>query len=298
MNWSFSQRSQVIVQGIGEPGISDCAMKLKAYGTNIVAGVSPGKSQTKLGNIPVFDLVEMVVTEMGAIETSLIFVPPYQVLDAGLEAIAAGIRHLIIFTTGVPPLDTIALIKYAKSNCVSILGPGSRGLIIPEGVWLGTLQPKFYQPGKVGLIGISPYLSYEVAWELNQAQIGQSIVVCLGEDKILGSNLNRWLSFLDSDANTQAIVLLGRTPIEVEEVLTCQRHNDSNKPLIIYLAGLQAPQEKLLRNAVTIITNHLSSSVPALDTNTRIIHQLKQAGMQIARKPCEIPLILKDTLFN
>ncbi|WP_036485259.1 CoA-binding protein [Myxosarcina sp. GI1] len=296
MNWSFARDTQVIVQGIDEPEVSDRVLALKAYGTNIVAGVSYDNNQSAKDEIPVYQLVEKAISECGQAEISLIFVPPYQVLDAGREAIAAGVRYLIIFTTGIPPLDTISLLKWAKTNNTSILGPGSHGFVIPEQVWMGTLQPQFYQAGKVGLIGNSPYLSYEVAWELNQAQLGQSIVVCLGEDKILGSSLSQWLSILSDDANTEAIVLVGRTLYETEEVIDFYERSAAKKPLIIYLAGLQAPQEKLFRNAVTIITNHLSSSIPVVNTNHQDLDRLKQAGIKIAGKPCEIPLLIEKSL--
>lgn len=295
MNWSFSRQTQVIIQGIDEPGVSDRALELKAYGTNVVAGVSSGNSADKISEIPVYNLVETAIAEYGRVEVSLIFVPPYQVLDAGREAIAVGIRYLVIFTTGIPPLDIIALLKWAENNNTFILGPGSQGFVIPEQVWLGTLQPQFYRAGTVGLVSNSPYLSYEVAWELNQSQIGHSMIVCLGEDKILGSNLSQWLSILDSDSNTEAIVLVGRTLYETQEVANFYDRSKSNKPLIVYLAGLQAPQEKLFRDAVTIVTNHLSSSIPAVNTNIQDINQLKQTGIKLAQKPCEIPLLIKDS---
>ena len=294
MNWSSPNK--VIIQGITESQAAFYAEQMKAYGTEIVAGVSPGKGGTEVGNIPVFDLVEQVLTQVKAIDISLIFVPPYQVLDAAQEAIAAGIRRLIIFTPGVPPLDTIELIKHAEANDTVLLGPSSQGIIIPKQVWLGKLQPQFFQPGSVGLITSSQHLCYEVAAELNQADMGQSMVVSLGDERIVGSNLPQWLSILHEDSNTEAIVLIGQNIDEAAEITTyCQNHGD-NKPIVVYIAGLKAPQEKVFRDAVTIISIHLSASIPAVNRDRQTITKLKKAGIKVAKRPSEIPTIIQKAL--
>lgn len=294
MNWS--SQSQVIVQGINEsPGIY-YAVQMKAYGTNIVAGVSPGNGGSLPENIPVFDLVEQAVEESGKITTSLIFVPPYEVLDAALEAIAAGIRRIIIFTSGVPPLDTIYLLKQAKATNTLVLGPGSHGIVIPEQAWLGTLQPQFYQAGMVGLISYSKYLSYEVAWELNQAKIGQSLVVSLGSDRIVGSNLLKWLSILNADADTQAIVYISQDLNETGEITAYCRNYGYNKPIITYIAGLKTPRTRYFRDAKTIVSHYLSAAIPATDTDKQKIAELKKAGVKIARRPSEIPAMVQKSL--
>lgn len=294
MNWS--SHSQIIVQGITESLGTYYALQMKAYGTNIVAGVSPGNGGRLLEDIPVFDLVEQAITEYGKIDTSLIFVPPYEVLDAALEAIAAGIRRIIIFTSGVPPLDTIDLSKRAKATNTTILGPGSHGIIIPEQTWLGTLHPQFYQAGMVGLISYSKYLSYEVARELNQAEIGQSMVVSLGSDRLIGSNILKWLSILNDDANTKAIVFIAQELNQTVEITTYCRNIDSNKPIISYVAGLKAPRKRYFNDAKTIISNHLSASIPALNQGKQKIAELKKAGSPIARKPSEIPKLVQQAL--
>ena len=294
MNWSSPNK--VIIQGITESQAAFYAEQMKAYGTEIVAGVSPGKGGTEVGNIPVFDLVEQVLTQVKAIDISLIFVPPYQVLDAAQEAIAAGIRRIIIFTSGVPPLDTIELIKHAEANDTVLLGPGSHGIVIPEQVWLGKLQPQFFQPGSVGLITSSQHLCYEVAAELNQADMGQSMVVSLGEERIVGSNLSQWLSILHEDSNTEAIVLIGQNIDEAAEITTyCQNHG-YDKPIVVYIAGLKAPQEKVFRDAVTIISIHLSASIPAVNRDRQTITKLKKAGIKVAKRPSEIPTIIQKAL--
>lgn len=294
MNWS--PPNKVIIQGITESQAAFYAVQMKAYGTDIVAGVSPGQGGTEVGNIPVFDLVEQVLTLVEVIDISLIFVHPCQVLDAAVEAIAAGIRRIIILTPGVPPLDTIELIKCAEANDTLILGPGSHGVIIPEQVWLGKLQPQFYQPGAVGLITSSQHLSYEVAAELNQADMGQSIVVSLGEERIVSSNLFQWLSILNEHPDTEAIVSIGQSINETEEITTyCQNHG-YDKPIVVYIAGLKAPQDKVFRDAATIISNHLSASIPAVNRDQQTISKLKKVGIKVVKKPSEIPKVIQQAL--
>lgn len=297
MNWFPPKK--VIIQGITDSQTAFYAVQMKASGAEIVAGVSPGNGGTKIDDVPVFDLVEQVlnqVTEINEIDISLVCVDPYQVLDAVVEAIAAGIKQIIIFTPRVPPLDTIKLIKYAKANKVLVLGPGSHGIMIPQQVWLGKLQPQFYQPGNVGIITTSEHLSYEVAAELNQADLGQSIIVSLGEDPIVGSSLPQWLAILNEDPTTKAIVSISRSVNEVEAIINYCKGYKYNKPIVVYIAGLKAPQLRLFRDAVTILSNHLSASIPVVNRDRQKIVKLKKAGIKVAKKPSEIPPIIQAAL--
>ncbi|MGL4884440.1 MAG: succinate--CoA ligase subunit alpha [Waterburya sp.] len=294
MNWSTPNK--IIIQGITESQASFYAVQMKAYGTEIVAGISPGNGGIEVEGIPVFDLVEQVFEQVDKIDTSLIFVHPYQVLDAAKEAISAGIRQLIIFTPQVPPLDTIQLIKCARATNTFVLGPGSQGVIIPQQAWLGKLQPQFYQPGEVGLITTSSYLCYEVAAELNQANLGQSIVVSLGDGHIIGSGLLQWLKILNEDPNTKAIVSIGQRLNQTEEIISYCKQYCQEKPIIIYLAGQKAPQEKVFRDAFTIISSHLSGSISTVNQERQTIKKLQKAGIKIAKRPSEIPTMIQTAL--
>ena len=293
MNWST--KDKVIIQGITEHRAAWHAIQMKASGTDIVAGVSPGHGGMKIEEVPVFDSVEQAL-QVAKIDISLIFVEPYQVLDAAKEAIAGGIRRLIVLTSGVPPLDAIELVKHARRNDALILGPGSSGIIIPQQVCLGNLEPQFYLPGTVGLITSSRHLSYEVAAELNGANLGQSMVVSLGNEPIVGSNLAHWLSILDEDPSTKAIVSIGQRIDRIKEIIAYSEDRGYNKPVIIYLAGLNAPQEKSYRDALTIVSNYLSASIPAVNRNRQTIDRLEKLGMKIVQKPSEIPSIVRQAL--
>ena len=292
MNWLLNK---VIIQGITEDRATLAATKMKALGTNVVAGVSPGNGGTTIQEIPVFDSVAQA-WEVAQAEISLIFVEPYQVLDAAREAIAAGIRYLIIFTAAVPPLDAIALIKYAKQTNTLVLGPGSSGMTIPQRVLLGDLEPQFYLTGTIGLISSSRHLSYEVAAELNQANLGQSIVISLGSEQIIGSNHAYWWSVLDRDPNTKVILSIGQRIDEIEEITAYSKDCGYHKPIVVYLAGLQAPQEKAYRDALTIISNHLSASMPAVNRDLQAIERLQKLGVRVATKPSEIPAMIREVL--
>ncbi len=294
MNWSSDNK--VIIQGIDRHVSSLLAVQMKAYGTNIVAGVSPGLGGTKVEDIPVFDLVEQVFSLANQIDTTLIFVDPYQVLDAAFEAIAAGIKRVIVATPNVPPQDTIKLINHARATNTLLLGPGSDGIVVPKQVWMGRLQPQFYQPGKVGLITTSEHLSYEVAAELNRSGIGQSMVVSLGNDSITGSSLPQWLSILNEDPYTEAIVSIGQRIDRAEEIVTYCQQYDYDKPIVVYIAGTKAPQEIQFRDAVTIISNHLSASIPSVNQGRSTMNKLKKAGIKVAKRPSEIPPAILESL--
>jgi succinyl-CoA synthetase alpha subunit len=294
MNWF--RPNKVIIQGITDYQATICAVQMKIYGTDIVAGVSPGNGGSTVENVPVFDLVEQVQAAMGKVDVSLIFVDSFQVLDAAKEAIAAGIRQIIIFTSRVPPQDTIELIRYAQATSTLILGPGSHGIVIPQQVWLGNLQPQFYQPGIVGLITSSRHLGYEVAAELNATQIGQSMIVSVGNERILGSDLAHWLTILNEDPDTKAIVAIGQRINQIKAIIAYSQNHGYDKPIVVYLAGLKSSQAKVYRDAVTIISNHLSASIPEVNRDRQTVKELRKIGIKVAKKPSEIPLIIQKAL--
>ena len=291
MHWKLPDR--VIIQGINTPNVAYYTAAMKAYGTKIVAGISAGNGGEEIEQIPVFDLVEEAIAHIGNIDATLIFTSPYQVLDAAREAIAAEIKYIIILTPGVPPLDMVRLQQEARVTDTLIVGAGSKGIIVPKQICLGTLQPQYYQPGNIALISCSEHLSYEVALELNHADIGQSIVVHLGHEEIVGSTYQQWLSILSEDDNTESIVLIGQPDYYQEQVAAYYLDADINKPVIAYLAGLYAPKERIFLNATTIIANQLSYSVPSVNTDKQALAALKKAGIEVAKRPSEIPQLLR-----
>lgn len=287
MTWTLPSR--VLIQGTTEPLAIDTIDRIKAYGTEIIAAIEAGLGGQHFSDIPIFDLVEEAIEQMGEITTTLIFVSADRVLDAALEAIAANIKQIIIITSGVPPLDTVKLLRKAQATNTLILGPGSGGIIVPQKILLGTIEPEFYTPGNIALISCCNSLSYEVALELNKAGLGQSFAVTIGNELINGSSFGHWLQILSTDSNTEAIVLVDRLGGGTEEVTKYINNQALTKPVIAYIAGLESPLERPFKDAATIIANQLSYSVPAINNDKQIIAAIQKAKINLAKRPSQIP---------
>lgn len=296
MNWNPS--SKIIVQGITNTLGSYYTNRMKAYGTNIVAGICAGKGGQHLFDIPIFDLVEEAIAEVGEVETSIIFVAPDRALDAALEAIAAEIKQIILVSAGIPPLDMVRLLKVAQATNTLILGCGSAGILIPEKIWLGTIEPHFYTPGKVGLISRSNSVCYEVALALNKAQLGQSIAVILGKQRIIGSSFEQWLEILDRDNNTEIIVAIEHSNSHISPSLADFIAKKIQKPTITYLAGLAVPIERNFIDALSIITAQVSYSVPATNQEQKTISAWQKVGLKLADRPSQVPKLIKEVFSS
>jgi succinyl-CoA synthetase alpha subunit len=294
----WSAESKVLIQGILEPTALKYTALMKAYGTNIVAGISPGNSERTFEDIPIFDLVEQAISKVGTIDITLIFVEPYRVLDAALEAIAAGIEQIAIVTAGVPPLDTIHLLKKIERSEILILGPGSGGLIVPGEIALGSLEPQFYQTGKIGIISRTKQLNYEVALSLAKVNCGVSIAVSVGKESIVGSSVERWLTILDRDDRTEAIVLIGQSNSSAEIGVARYISSEINKPVVVYMAGLHAPIERAFQDAPSIIANQLSYSVPVTNSEQEILAAFKEANLKLVRTPGEVGAVISKLTSN
>jgi succinyl-CoA synthetase alpha subunit len=203
---------QVLIQGVTQPSAQAALLDMHSYGMQILAGVSAGAGDQTRQDIKIFDLVEQAIACYPQINTTIIFSPALDVLDAALEAIAAGIKQIIIATSGVPPLDMIKLSRHTTDLSGWVLGSGSAGLIVPNQILLGKLDASMFTPGAVGIISQSHSLIYEVVELLNNAQIGQSLVVHLGSDHIRGSKASRWLSAFSNQ--TEHLLLLGNMSID------------------------------------------------------------------------------------
>lgn len=295
MNWKLD--NSIIIQGIAEPQIFKYISQMETCGIKIVAGASSGYGITSTEAMPIFDLVAEAIREIGAIKTSVIFASSDRVLDVAVEAISSGIEQLVIVTPDVTPLDTIELLKRAKANDTSVLGPGSSGIIVPEKYSVGILQPQYFARGNVGIIGYTQTSIYEVAGALNKAQIGQSMAIALGENKIANSGVVQWLKMLDEDDSTEVIVLIQLAPDINYKALEFISEAIS-KPVICYLIGLQTPAEKVFRNSFDILYNHLSNSIPTTNYDLRIVTTIEKIGAIVANKPSDIPRLIEENLAH
>ncbi|OUL36007.1 CoA-binding protein [Nostoc sp. T09] len=283
--------SKVLIQGFSEFISGTHITQMKAYGTNLVAGVNPGFGGQQLYDLPVFDLVEEVVRQFGPIDTTIICVNPYHVLDAALEAIASNIRQIIIISAGVPPLDMVQLLRKAESVETLVVGPNSPGIIVPGKILLGTHPSEFYTPGSVGIVSRSSTLTYEVAWELTKAGLGQSISVSIGSDAIVGSSFLQWLQILDEDETTQAIVLVGQPGGGSEEAAARYIAEAIDKPVIAYIAGRQAPPGKHWRQTGTLAT--IIGRDPNFGTAQHKLAAFQEAQVPVAERPSQIPELVR-----
>lgn len=292
----LTSETTVAIQGIAEPLGRAYAPAMLAYGTRVVAGISPGSGGQTLHGIPAFDLVERAVEACGPIETSVIFSPRYGVLDAALEAIAGGIRQIVIVTRGVPPLDMVRLVREAEATDTLVVGPNGPGLIVPGQWLLGTHPPEFYKPGAVGLVGRSSTLLYEVARTLTEAGLGQSIAAGIGGDRIVGSSLVQWLQILDEDERTEAIVLVGEPGGESEFAAARYMVESIDKPAIAYIAGRHAPPGKPLGHASSTVVPRLFDRREGGKHADAKIAALREAGVAIAEGLTDLPGCVRQAL--
>lgn len=293
---NFTAESKVLIQGISEPLGAIYTPQMQAYGTQIVAGVSPGEGGNPIANLPIFDLVEQAIDAVGRIDTSIIFVPPYQVMDAALEAIAAQIRQIIIITEGVPPLDMVRLLRKAEATETLVVGSNCPGIIVPGQLLLGIHPPEVYLPGNVGLISRSGTLTYEVALELSRANLGQSIAIGIGGDRLLGSSFQQWLQILEEDDQTDAIVLVGEIGGDSEESAARYIAEVIDKPVVAYLAGYSAPKGQFLGHAGAIVASRIAGLGIDIGSAQSKLEAFKRAQVPVADRPSQIPDLVRKAL--
>ena len=296
MNWNLDHK--ILLQGFTLPDALQYIQSRQNTGTKIVAIISAGDGGQEIGNCPVFDLVEEAIASLGEIQTTLIFNPPYQVLDAAYEAIASGVKQVIIGSSGVPPLDLLQLLKKAKTKNALILGPGNASIIVPEKICLGTIEAKFYQPGEVAIINRGHCsLSYEVALYLNHAGFGESIAINLGNEDIIGMSFSQWLEILAHDQQTKVIVLIISDPQNLQEkALADYLNHQIHQPVIAYLFDKHNLKSITGQNTSKMIVDRLPFFSGVVSSLEDVINSLKMAGVAIAQTPAEIPDLVQQSI--
>ena len=286
MSIIIGKDSRVIVQGItGNEGRFHAASMLR-YGTKIVAGVTPGKGGQQVQDIPVYNTVSEAVSNHGA-NTSIIFVPARFAQSAVLEAIDAGIKTLVVITELIPQKDAIEFIAKANKKGIVIVGPNTPGAINPSNrVHIGVMPAHIFQPGTVGMISRSGTLTYEIAWHISHAGLGQSTCMGLGGDAIVGLDFIKVLEMFEGDEETNGVVLIGEIGGNMEELAAEYiRGKNYAKPVVAYIAGRAAPPEKRMGHAGAIISGNVGTAESK-------INSLTAAGVSVAEKPSDIPRLL------
>ena len=288
MSILVNKNTRLIVQGITGRDGGFHTLKMKAYGTNVVAGVSPGKGGQEVDGIPVFNTVTDAVNATGA-NTSIIFVPAAVAADSILEASEAGIELVIAITEGIPTLDMVRVMPYLKKNGTKIIGPNCPGLITPKEALVGILPGNIFKKGNIGLISRSGTLTYEMVNQLTTNGLGQSTCVGIGGDPVAGLYFEELLAMFQKDPETDAIVLIGEIGGDAEERAALFIKNNVSKPVVAFIAGQSAPPGKRMGHAGAIITSGSGSAAEK-------IAAFENAGIPVARKPQDIPLLVKRQL--
>lgn len=286
MSILINKDTNALVLGITGKSGSLQTKIMKEYGTNIVAGITPGRGGTKVENIPVYDFVsEALVNHQ--IDAAISFVPPQFSKDSCLEVIENKIQFLVITAEGIPDHDVVEILQFASLKGTVILGPGSAGVISPGKCKLGAHPPQMYKEGHVGIVSKSGALSYEIGKTLSENGIGQSTVVAIGGGPFWGLKQSDILSMFEADLETTMIVLLGEIGGTMEEDTAIVIKKHITKPVISLIVGKSAPKGKSLGHAGAIIEGDMG-------TVESKISALEKAGVYVAEDSVEIIQLIKQ----
>jgi len=279
------KKKPVIIQGITGKFGSFHTQQMLAYGTNIVAGVTPGKGGQKFEQTPIYNTVKEAVDATGA-KISVVFVPAKFFLDAAIDALEAGIKLLIAIPEHVPVRDSMKTIELAKKKDAIVIGPNTPGIIIPGVMKIGIMPASPFKPGRVAVLSRSGTLMYEVSYNLSLANFGQSVCLGIGGDPINGTPVIEAFERIRNGANIDGVVVVGEIGGDAEEMLA-QHIIDTkfDKPVVAYIAGRAAPKEKRMGHAGAIIYGNYGSSESK-------VSMYAKANVPVAKRPAEVPMLL------
>ncbi len=280
MSILVNKDSKVVVQGItGTEGMFH-TQQCVAYGTQVVAGVTPGKGGQEMDGIPVFNSVEEAVVTTGA-TVSLIFVPPPFAADAIMEAADAGVELVICITEGIPTIDMVRAKAFLKDTDTRLIGPNCPGVITPLECKVGIMPGFIHLKGKVGLISRSGTLTYEAVKQLTERGLGQSTCVGIGGDPIIGSQFVDLLELFQDDPDTQAVIMIGEIGGTAEEEAADFVKSRMTKPVVGFIAGQTAPPGRRMGHAGAIIAGGKGTAAEKMAA-------LSRAGIEVVKSPADI----------
>jgi succinyl-CoA synthetase alpha subunit len=293
MSILIDRSSRVVVHGLTGREGSFHGAAMKAYGTQVVAGLTPGKGgQTALdGSVPVFDTVVDAVRETGA-DTSCIFVPAAGAPDSILEAVDAGIRTIFCITEGIPALDMIPVVEAVRRAGATLIGPNCPGATTPGQAKVGIIPGSIHREGRVGVVSRSGTLTYEAVQAMTDAGIGQSTCVGIGGDPVIGTPFLDILKLFAADPQTEALVLIGEIGGSAEEEAAAwAAEHLRDIPKAAFIAGRTAPEGKRMGHAGAIISG-------GRGTATSKVEALEAAGFRVAGSPTELPSLLREAGYH
>ncbi len=282
--------TRLLVQGLTGREGSFHGLRNKKYGTNLVAGVTPGKGGSDVEGIPIFDTVREATTVTGA-NTSMVFVPPPVAADAILESHDAGIEVIIAITEGIPAMDMAQTVTHLRrgQRPAALIGPNCPGVISPGKANVGIIPGEVCTEGPVGLVSRSGTLTYQIVYELTQEGIGQSTCVGVGGDPIPGSDFIDVLERFEEDDLTKLVVLVGEIGGDAEERAAAWVAENMSTPVVAYIAGFTAPPGKRMGHAGAIISGSQGTAAAKKEA-------LEAAGIRVATNPTEVAAIVKKLL--
>jgi succinyl-CoA synthetase alpha subunit len=282
------KNSRVVVAGITGKEGSFHAEQMIQYGTQVVAGVTPGKGgQTHLG-VPVFDSMADAVRETGC-DAALIFVPPPFAADSVLECEAAGIPFVTLITEGVPVMDMHRVVNRLQANGrTRLLGGNCAGIITPGECKMGIMPGHIFKSGPIGMVSRSGTLTYEVAWELTRADLGQTTCVGIGGDPLPGTRFIEVMEMFEKDSATKAVVLIGEIGGSDEET-AAEYIKTMSKPVVTFISGRTAPPGKRMGHAGAIISGGMGTPQSKVDA-------MLSAGAKVADKTSDVPRLIQEAL--
>ena len=289
MSVFIDQNTKLVIQGITGRDGSFHAKQMMEYGTQVVAGVTPGKGGQRFeGTVPIFNTVADAVQATGA-NTSVIYVPPPFAADAIMEAAASGVSLVVCITEGVPVLDMTKVYPFVKERGVRLIGPNCPGLITPGESKVGIIPGRICTPGPVGVVSRSGTLTYEVVYQLTRAGIGQTTCVGIGGDPINGTNFIDCLAAFEKDPATKAIAMMGEIGGTDEQEAAEFIRTQMKKPVVGFIAGQTAPPGRRMGHAGAIISGSSGTAQEKLEA-------FAAAGMGVAKRPIDFVELMKARL--
>jgi succinyl-CoA synthetase alpha subunit len=278
--------TRLVVQGLTGSEGRFHGLRNRNYGTNVVAGVTPGKGGQDVEGIPVFNTVAESVDRQGA-NTSLIFVPARFASDAIYEAVDAGVKTLICITEHVPAHEMLRVYTYVRAHGVTMIGPNCPGALSPGKANVGIIPAEIFSEGAIGLVSRSGTLTYQIGHELTQLGLGNSTIVGIGGDPVVGSSFIDILERFEADPETELIVLVGEIGGDEEEKAARYVQEHVTKPVLAYIAGFSAPPGKTMGHAGAIISG-------SSGTATAKKEALEAVGIQVGTTPTEVAQLVAD----